>query len=291
MDQIILGIASALKLDANELIAELKEGEDWKEDAGEILKAKVSDQIKAVKTEQHGRGLSTYEKRLLEGAKSRGFQNTENLTGPELQAAIFDHLSAKPEGNGEPPKGLSKADLLKLPEVQEILGEKLKAASDQNEALKQELDGVKTQTARERKQEKVWAKIVETLEAEKAILETDSVPKDKRLATIRRLVDFDRMDVDDKGVPILLGDDGQPAKDDFGKPIPFKGYVMEVNPFGVHTVDPKKGGAQPQPGSNAPAGNGKISFASMDDYNRFIKKATDPKQIELATQWRIEQPE
>jgi hypothetical protein len=297
IETILQAVASALHKDAAELTAQLKEGEDWKseDDISSILSDTISNDFKAGRESKAAEVSKTGTNAFLKFAKEHGWIPPEGAKYPQMLGQFSDWLKEqKPEPTepGKKPEEMTEAELAKLPIVKRLIDARLQAVTSEKETLQSEFEGYKKQQTRKSVEETAKAEAVRILREKKAILETDGIPEEKRIAAFHRLIDWSKVGLDANGKPIPVNEDGEQLTDpNTGRPITFESMVVAENPYGFHTVDPKKGGAQPQPGSNAPAGNGKISFASMDDYNRFIKTATDPKQIELATQWRIEQPE
>jgi hypothetical protein len=286
-DKIIGAIASALNLDATELTADLKEGENWLE-AGklsETLFAKISAQVKAAKEAQYKRGIRERAKSVESFLSKSGFVNAEKLEGDALLEAYTEHLKASADTDtahaGKEPAKMSKDDLAKLPEVKALVNEAKQQAGQQIETLKTQYDTDRTKWQRDRILDVAQAKLPAYLKAANINLEVPGVAdgEEKRIKAIMSMLPTGDMGLNEKGELVFMDSDGQPKTDDFGKPLDFKKHVTELgaNLFGIRKVDPSKSGVAPQNGQKPGANDQRVySFADKDAFSAAILVEADP---------------
>jgi len=283
-DKILGAIASALQIDAAELTTALKDGEAFLPDdqLAEKLKDVAAERLKAAKDAQHKRGQREIGDSIEKWAKAKGFSNEEKLKGTALLDAVFDTVDTKaPEGND--PTKFTKEELSKLPAVKEMLQSVKIEAVKPFEAKEAELVGQIKKERQERVSDVAKRFAAEIMEQEKVLLEVPEmgIVKKDRLEAVYARLNFSEIGLDDKGNPIVVDNDGAPATDDFGKPIPFKDRVIGIAKpmYGIRTQDPGKGGANPP---TRTGGNGggtdyvpKYQFATEADYERAITNTAD----------------
>ena len=283
LDKILGAIASRLQIDADEFIASLKEGENWKEDAVETVGTIISDHIKSAKDQQHKRGVREYEDRIVKHIKAQGFSNPEGKKGTELIEAYQEWVKAQAiddDGTGgKKPAELTEAELMKLPAFKTALAAKLQAAQQEVDAVKAEFETYKGKETRKTVEQIAREKMVAILTEKKAVFESEAlgITKDERLKKFEKMLPFDRMRLSEDGKEIIMVDeDGEPLQNNLGKPITYESVVLsEWGPaFGFHKQDPKKGG--PNPGLKDKTKEGEaMRFDSADDFNKYISSEPD----------------
>lgn len=309
------GIASALKIDADELIAKLKDdGGEWLPDS-EISKRLVSELTTAATAATEAaaeaarrKGQSEETKRLKRLVKSAGFENPDNLIGDELFEA-FTAWKDEQKGGDAPPADnidkLSKDDLAKLPIVKSLINEAVQVGAQRFESLKKDLE--KTQTEFEKYKGEVVegqvksvakAKVREALKRGNVILSVDGLdidPEERINAVFERFWSREKVGLNADGQPIILDADGQPKTDPaFGKQIDFDEIVVAVAKpmFGVSTQNPAHSGSGIQQTSNGkPAGyTPTMRFNSQQEYDNYVSGEPDgTKRTEAAKSWRHQQ--
>lgn len=85
---------------------------------------------------------------------------------------------------------------------------------------------------------------------------TGAATKSAAAEMFLRSIPQGKIGVDESGKPVILGDDGQPEKDEWDNPINFTDYVRTNYAFGFNAADPSKGGSGAGAGgaSNPPGG-------------------------------------
>lgn len=279
-EKLIGAIASALNLDATELLTELKDGEGWASNAESTLSDRMKAQVKAVKEEQRKRGIKEKATAVEKFFKAKGFDNPERLEGDAMLDAAFEQLAQKQEG-GEPGK-LTPAELAKLPEVKALIEEGKQNAAKAYDALKAEYEQAKTGYQRDRVKDLAAAKIPSILDAGKIVLDVPGVEgsKDKRIKALFNLLDWSEVGVNDKGDLIYINQDGTQKTDDFGKPVDFQKSIVSMASeiYGVQKVDPSKSGANPAGSGAAGAGGaGRVyTFANAAEFSAAVMAEADP---------------
>lgn len=286
-DKIIGAIASALNLDATELTADLKEGDNWLE-AGKLadtLSAKISTQVKAAKEAQYKRGIRERAKSVENYLSKSGFVNSDKLEGDALLEAYTDHLKSSsepdPAHTGKEPAKMTKEDLAKLPEVRALVTEAKQQAGQQIETLKAQYEGDRAKWQRDRVLDVAAAKLPTYLKAANVNLEVPGVAdgEEKRLKAIMSMLPANELGLNDAGELVFVDADGLPKTDDFGKPMDVKKFVTDLgaNLFGVRKFDPSKGGIDPKKGQMPGASAQPVySFANKDAFSSAILIETDP---------------
>lgn len=264
MDKLILGIASALSIDAEEL-ASLKDGEKWLDESAltekfsEIVKAQVT----AAKDAQFKRGFREKESAVKRFLRNAGFSEVGKLEGDGLLEAYTEHVKTTveaPENGGKDPHKMTREELAKLPEVKALTLEAKQQAGQQYEALKGEFEQAQTKWKRSRVEDVANAKVPNYLKSANINLEVpgSAEGESKRVRAILSMLNFGELDVDKDGELIFVDQDGQPKVNDFGKPIDAKKHIAEIGAdlFGIRKIDPSKGGVNPiigqKPGGSDP---------------------------------------
>lgn len=290
-EKIIGALASALNLDATELFAELKDGDKWAENATELLSGKISAQVKAAKEAQYKRGIREKGKAVEQYLRGKGFDNAEKLEGEALLEAAFEFLTPKGGNSGQSgePAKMTKEDLLKLPEVKALIDEGKKQAGSQFEALKAEYDAAKTTWQTMRIKDLSAAQLPSYLDEAKVILDVPGSQgtKEKRVQAIAALIDWSKVSLNEKNQLIFIDEQGQPATDDFGKPLDFKKHVVGIAAeiYGVHKTDSSKGGAAPG-GKPSNPGNTRADKYAFTDSKAFQEALFSEPDVSKRAQMR-----
>ena len=283
MEKLILGIASALSIDAEELTA-LKDGEKWldENDLAPKLAEIVKSQVSAAKDAQFKRGIREKESAVKRFLRNAGFANEAKLEGDALLEAYTDHVkgSFEPGETGKEPAKMTREELLKLPEVKTLLVETKQQAGTQFEALKSEYEQAQTKWKRERVADIAKVKLPAYLKAANVNLEVPGVAdgEEKRVKAIMSMLDIGEIGLDDKGELIFLDSDGTPKLNDYGKPLDLKKHVAEVGEslFGIRKIDPGKGGANPHQGQRPGGTDPKVfTFENQAAFDSAFMNETD----------------
>lgn len=299
MDKLFEVLADLLGLDSVEFIAALKDGDKFLE--GDKLTDKVRDivqgRIKSAKDEQHKRGKREQDEAVARWIKSQGFANPDGLKGQALIEAFADWKTAQAaegdEDGKKKPAEMSEEELAKLPAVKTLLGKRLQAADAKFTDLTKQFDDFKMKAQRQSVEAVGQRRAAEILEAKGAILEVAGagITKEQRLKAFFRLLDWGKMGLNEKGDDVvLLNDDGEPLKDDFGKAVTFESLVIgEAKPiFGFQKIDPTK--RSPSPGQKPGDKGGerqRMSFDSDAAFDDYIASEPDPEKRLQAQEDRL----
>ena len=243
----------------------------------------VKESLKSAKDEQHKRGLREQDASVQKWMKAQGFEIPSGMKGTEAVEAFAAWKTEQDSSKDADPAKLSKEELLKLPVVKTLISEKLTAAEQQVAATKAEFDQYKTTQKRQSIESVGQAFIEKTLREKGAVLEvpTLGIKAEDRLKAISRLIDWTKVDLNEKNELVMIDDDGEIKKDDFGKPLKFDAHVIEVaTPIvGIAKQDPSKKGAQPiTKESDQGSGQSKFVFADAKEYNDYISREPDSKK-------------
>ena len=301
-EKLLKAIAAAFKINADEWIATLKDGDDWlSEDAiAEQVSALVSEKVTAAKTQSRKSGQAEQNAKVLKFVKASGFENPDGLQGDELLTAFNawkDEQVVPPTGDA-PNDQMDKETLAKLPIVKSLILEARQEAGKGNELLKTEFAQYKAQVEQEKKafeQDRVWDISEKWIEQEarrgKVNLKVDGtdISEQERIKAIVSIIKHSKkIGLNANKEPIFLGDDGEQLKDEFGNPIPFSDVVLGVaRPlYGIMKQDPSHEGANP-PANSVPGQNGayspKYRLASIEDYDKkYMETVDSAERLEIS---------
>jgi hypothetical protein len=309
------GIASALKIDAEELIAKLKsDGGEWLPET-EISKLLVSELTTAAaaatesaKDIAHRKGQSEMSKKFLKLIKNSGFENPDNLSGDELFEAF---ASWKSQGAGDnPPSAVpldqwTREDLEKLPVVKALKLEAVQAGAQKFEALKKDFETKQAEFEQfkrgvvESKTKSIARKRFEAaLEKGNIVLQVDGLEIDKNErvdAAFDRFWARKKIGLNKNEDPIFLNDDGEEDTDlAFGKPFDFDEVAVSIAKpmYGVSTQNPNHSGSGIQSTAGGkPAGyTPSMRFDNQDQYANYVMNEADPgKRAEATRSWQHQQ--
>lgn len=289
MEEILKAIASGLKLDTEQFLADFKQGDDFmpeKEIAGKLA-AFIPEKVKAANETAKKVGRSEVQKRFSRLIKDSGFENPDALEGEPLFSAFLEWKGEQAvHVDGEPGK-LSKEELLKLPVVKSIVSEVTAKAGEKFAAEKAEWEKKVKAAENTRKGILLEKNLLSVLEKGKVNLGETPEQRAVRLDFLKSRVNLDRVEIGDGDALKFLGEDGYEA--DFEKEF----LPIAQTAFGIVTQDPKKGGSGAQ-GSGAGGANGKhtptYTFATESDFSNSMLKETDPaKRGAMANDWLEQQ--
>lgn len=306
-------VASALNIDADELIASLKDsGGDFlpEEKVAKLIVARFSE-ASAAATESardlaHRKGQSEMSKKFSKLIKDAGFENPDGLTGDEYFKA-FTTWKAE-QADTQPNTAvdqLTREEIERLPIVKSLRNEWIKEGANKYELLKKEHDQKVSEfekfksSVEENKVKEIARKYVsQALKKGNVILKPEGVdvdPAEREAAVFERLWNREKIGLDANNLPIILGEDGTQMTDlAFGQPISFEDKVIGIAKpmFGVSAQDPNHGGSgisQNQTGT-AQAYTPTIIFRSQQEKDNYM--ATEPdrlKRIEALKSWQHQQ--
>lgn len=308
------GVASALKLDADEWIASLKtDGGEWKSDA-EIAKSIVAKFTEAstaatesVRDIAHRKGQSEMSTKFSKLIKNSGFENPDNLKGDEYFEAFAAWKSE--QASDSPPTAMpldqwTREDLEKLPIVKSLKLEAVQAGAQKFEALKKDFDAKQSEFEKFKNgvvegqvKTATKAKVREALKRGNVILSVEGLdidPEERVQAVFERFWNREKVGLNADGNPIILDADGLPKTDPaFGKPIDFDEIVVSVAKpmFGISTQNPTHGGSgivQSQNGNGATSGyTPKMRFNSQQEKDNYVMSTANPAdRLEAERSWQ-----
>lgn len=289
MEKLLKVIASGFKLDAEQFLADFKNGDDFisEDDAAAKLAAFIPEKVKAANEGAKKVGRSEVQKRFSRLIKDSGFENPEALEGEPLLTAFVEWKGEQTAHiDGEPGK-LSKEELLKLPVVKGIVQEVTAKAGERFATEKAEWEKKVKAAENTRKGILLEKNLLSVLEKGKVNLGDTPETRAVRLDFLKSRVNLDRVEIGEGDAIKFLGDDGYEA--DFEKEF----LPVAQTAFGIVTQDKNKGGSGAQ-GSGAGAGNGKTTptytFATEADFSNTMLKETDPaKRGAMANDWLQQQ--
>ena len=278
-EKIIRAFCGALGIDASEFIATLKGEKDELEynDAtlGEIT-ATAKNQVAAAKTETEKRFTRVAFEKYRKAMKEQGFTVPEGVTDVNQLITDFAEFKSAASAPGE----LTKESAAKNPIVKELIAEKLKAAADAADQIKNEFEQYKKVQGIQ-VVKTVGAKYVEDLLTEKrAILETENVKKETRLAAILNTLPWENIRLDDKNKLVLFDPETNDLKKDtFGKIVPVDNLIVEAaSIFGFHKQDPNKGGSGGGKVPDKSGQGGAYNFSDRAAFEKAYSQSTDPTE-------------
>lgn len=301
-DKLYKAIAVAFKINPDEFIATLKDGDDWlSEDAiSDKITDLVSTKVTAAKTDSRKSGQAEQNAKILKIVKASGFENPDNLQGSELLTAFTawkDEQIAPPTGD-TPVDQMDKETLLKLPIIKSLVLEVKQESGKGNEAIKREFAEYKAQVERENQQranerahdiaERWTADSLKKGNVTLKVEGTDVSEAERIQSVFDRIVLREKIGLNEKREPIILGDDGEQKKDEFGNPIPFSDIAMKYGKsmYGVSVQNPSHQGANPPTSAGVPGQKDyvpKYRFGTTKEYDDAYMKASSPEdRLELS---------
>ena len=146
-----------------------------------------------------------------------------------------------------------------LPQVAKLRNA-LQAATLKAEEAESNFNNYKAQQSQAAARQAALAATVALFESENAA--TGAATKSAAAEMFLRTIPTGKIGVDASGSPVILGDDGQPETDEFGKAVNFADYVRTNYAFGFNAADPSKGGSGAGAGGNSnPPGGVKYKTA------------------------------
>lgn len=276
-EKIVRAFASALHLDADEFIASLKEGENWLAD--DLLAAKITEKAKARlsehKTEQLKRGHREILQKISAHAKALGFESSE--TGDAYLTSFSDWVKEQKVAD---PQTLSEEALAKITGVKALVEKAKKEAGvaleAQTKSLREQISGLEAKITLAD-----LSKVVESTLAKAEINLDDEGEwtRERKLSTVVKLLPGNiRFH---NGSVALMGENGEPETDEFGKAKDVSAAILSVNPF------PKRVGKQTPPNPNQNPGGGAKKFNFKDPAD-FLKRHSEEKDYTVRAEMQKE---
>jgi len=292
----VLGvIAKALKLDATELSAALKDGDDNFLTDDEItpkLSEIIVREVKAARAEARDRAIAETHGAVDKLVKSKGFTPEAGLKGTALLESFIEHIESKTTKiDPAEVKTLTVEELAKLPEVKKLMADAVDKfgveAKAQVEAIRKEYDEYKGSAESKRTDQIAKAYLAKALEKGNVLLK----PAGSEMVSAEDRIDNLYLDIknrmkirlNDKDEPIFVREDGSQLTDeDLGKPISFDEFAIKrgLSLYGLRGPDPNKGGGDPKPGTGNGEYKAMYKFQNEKEYNDLM--ATLPPGPERA---------
>ncbi len=290
MEEILKAVASGLKLDAAKFLADFQNGDDWKPESeiAETLGDFISDKVKAANETARKTGRSESSAKIARLIKNSGFEIPEGLQGDALLSAFLewkDEQSQHVEGD---PKGMTKEELLKVPQVQAIVKEVKGKEAERFSVEKSEWEKKVKAAENTRKAVLLDKTLLSMLEKGKINMGDTAETKAVRLDFLKSRVNLDRVEIGDGDTLKFLDADGfetEPEKDLL---------PIAQTAFGVVRQDNNRGGSGAQ-GSGAGANGGggtKVTIAagtSQRDFDAQFMAAKPEDRPALMKAWNDQQ--
>lgn len=261
MEEILKAVASGLKLDPEQFIADFKQGEDFisEKEAAAKLAAFIPDKVKAANETAKKVGRSEVQKRFSRLIKDSGFENPEALEGEPLFSAFVEWKGESAAHIDGDPTKLSKEELLKVPQVRAIVSDVTAKAGEKFAAEKSEWEKKVKAAENTRKGMLLEKNLLSVLEKGKVNLGDTPEQKSVRLDFLKSRVNLDRIEIGEGDALKFLDESGYES--DFEKEV----LPIAQTAFGIVTQDKNRGGSGAQ-GSGAAGANGqagtKVSIAA-----------------------------
>lgn len=291
MEELLKAVASGLKFDADQFLADFKQGEDFipEKEIAQKLGLLISDKVKAANETAKKVGRSEVSKRFSRLIKDSGFENSENLEGEPLFSAFLEWKGEQGgHVEGDPGK-MSREDLLKLPAVRDILKEGERKASEKWTAEKKELESRMTAAENTRKRLLLDKSLLTELEKAKVNLGDTAETKALRLDLLKSRLDLSRIEIGENDALRFLDADGYET--DLAKEV----LPIATNAFGVVTQDKNRGGGGAQ-GSSAGGGGGDkyipthtFQNGTADFAAKLQSARTAQERFEIQRDWKFHQ--
>lgn len=287
--KIIEAICNRLKLDANEFIATLQDGEGkLKDDAPESVATLVFNALDTGKKQQHQRGVRETLDTARKFMKSKGFDLPKDVEPKEAWEQFDTWMEEQSQaGDGKKPAEMTAAELAKLPAVKALRAEWTADFKKEYEALEGQFNDFKK--GEEAKSLQVLARelIPGLVTSKGGMLESPAtgVTAEDRLNDFLETLPWNRMRVEGDGAKkkiVMLDENGEPLQNSVGKPVGFEETVLTKwgRSHGFVKQDPSKGSPSPKPGVNAD-GTAKMSFANAKELDDYVNNEPDRnKRIE-----------
>lgn len=300
-EELLKGIASAFKIQADEWIATLKDGDDWlseKEIATKVSQL-ISEKVTAAKKESRGSGQAEQNAKFSKIIKSEGFENPDGLQGDALLSAFLAWKDEQIVPNLDAPVDqLDREALLKLPLVKEIIIQTKQDSGKGNEKLKAEFEAYKLSVERERakyNEERALdiskRHLGDALRKGNVILKVDGldVSEQDRIDLIFDTIRLrEKIGLNANGEPIFLGEDGEQKRDEFGNVVNYNDVVIKYgkSAFGISAQDPSHSGANPPQGQSSTGKTDyvpKYRFGTVQEFDNKLMTTTDnAERLELS---------
>ena len=246
MEEILKAIASGLKLDAEQFLADFKQGEDFipEKEVAAKLATFIPDKVKAANETAKKVGRSEVQKRFSRIIKDSGFENPEALEGEPLLSAFVEWKGESAQHIEGDPAKLSKEELLKVPQVRAIVSEVTAKAGEKFATEKAEWEKKVKAAENTRKGMLLEKNLLSVLEKGKVNLGDTPEQKSVRLDFLKSRVNLDRVEIGDGDALKFLDESGYES--DFEKEV----LPIAQTAFGLVTQDKSRGGSGAQ-GSGA----------------------------------------
>jgi len=266
--EILTGVASALKFDVEQFLADFKQGEDFisEKEIADKLATVISDKVKAANETAKKVGRSEVQKRFSRLIKDSGFENPEALEGEPLFSAFVEWKGESAQHIEGDPGKLSKEELLKVPQVRQIVSEVTAKAGEKFAAEKSEWEKKVKAAENTRKGMLLEKNLLSVLEKGKVNLGDTPEQKSVRLDFLKSRVNLDRVEIGDGDTLKFLDESGYES--DFEKEV----LPIAQTAFGIVTQDKNRGGSGAQ-GSGAQG-------AERKDKSWHVTSATTQRELD-----------
>ncbi len=292
MEELLKAIATGLKYDADQFLADFKNGDDFlpEKEVAQKLGGLISEKVKAANETAKKIGRSEVNKRFSRLIKDSGFDNGEGLEGEPLFSAFLEWKGEQGGANDGDPKAMSKEELLKLPAVKSIVQEVGAKAGEKWAGERKDFEAKMQAAENTRKRILLNKYLAETSERAKINLGETAEQKALRLDFLLSRIDVGRLQVDEKDALKYLDADGYET--DLEKEF----LPIAQTAFGVITQDKNRGGSGAQ-GSGAAGQNGggekytpTFTFpGGSADFDKMVMSAKDnAERHQMHKDWKFQ---
>lgn len=227
-DNILASISEALNVDRAELTEVLKDGDNWREDAGEVLKQRFADKFESIRNDLKEKGKEVAENQYKRGQKEVDKKYRIFLRDLYGITDQFDTPEALFEATKEIHGNLGKSEITEETiKSNPFFIQQSNNWDNKLEELKSEYEGrieaIQTEAKQKEVQDKVIGKALEYFDSYDYVKDDENpmIFANQRKEFINRIKSGKFM-ISEEGVPIPLNESGERLKDKLDNPISFE---------------------------------------------------------------------
>jgi hypothetical protein len=260
------GMAHLTSLSQEEVTAKLEEAGEEKaiETISALIREKYTAQIKKAREEGRGRGVKEKAEAIEKAA--RGLFEAHGIESENIEQGL-EQLAEQLQGDpGKPGRGeLTPESIRNTPAYKQAFDQDAAKLRKMAEDAQAEAAALKASQARAEKIAKLRPAILERLRAENANF---GISEDKSLELFFLQHPPERFDTS-SDEPLILGDDGEPMKDEYHNSVKLTDFLKQNWVPGFAQASPPKTPAPPQKPGGAP----RMRFSSMEEYDQKFQEA------------------